>query len=405
MAAVAARFDSVHANNWWGGVFRFGKRWLFRVPKEVARGMWRYSSVTSESYGKGAISQFLDISRLYLTQGIGVQDYYSGGLAGLARSEQRQLVPFWMYRDAVLFCMKADPMDEVVRRINSKSWLSEQVRMAGFMAPKTMAMFDPAIDALDKDEQAFNCSFFVKPDQGSKGDHAERWLLQDDVFVLPDESLTISRREMSNHLRRKSHDLGRTLLVQELMQNSQAMRTWAGDTLATARIDTCRTPNGEVTVGRAMLRMPANQTSSVDNLANGGKGFHVDPVSGTIGMGNSLQGLGRADYSKLSPATGREIEGRIVPGWAEMVAMVKSLHTELSELPIIGWDVGHTPDGPAVVEANVPTGIGITVQVKMGGFFPSTLGSCLAQCIANRLKETQPEGSRLLVGADLAMSR
>ncbi|MEL6734902.1 MAG: sugar-transfer associated ATP-grasp domain-containing protein [Pseudomonadota bacterium] len=332
-----------------------------------------------------------------MSQGIPVQDYYSGGLATLSKLQQEQFVPFWMYRDAVLFCMPVEQTHEDVVRINSKSKLAAQVKAEGYSAPKTLALFDPADD---DDQPPIQRSFFAKPDLGGMGIHAQRWLLRDRVFFQEEDNQAIPENEISSHLKEKCRGIGKTLLVQELMENSTTIRAWAGNTLATARIDTCRTPDGDITIGRAILRMPSATTSSVDNLHSGGTGFHIDPISGTIGMGNSLDGFGPADYSRTSPATGETVTGHTVPDWAEMVAMVKHLHANLSDLPIIGWDVGHTTGGPTVVEANVPAGIGVTVLYKMGGFFASPLGECLTKCIEARLKETQPEGSRLRVGAE-----
>lgn len=280
MAGVAARFESLHAQARWRAIIRLGKRWFFRVPQEIAYTVWHHGSRTHLTYGKSIPRQVLDIIRLYLRNGLGAEDYYRGGLAGLDRDLQEQMVPYWMYRSAMLFCMKKEKSHASVQRLRSKSLLVEDVRAAGYNAPRALAVFDPNGPEAEQLRQAIDQSFFVKPDTGSKGHHAERWVLQNEAFYLADQNITVPKHEIASYLHNRCLEIGCTLLAQELIENSKAMQAWAGNALATARIVTCRSYGGSITIPRAMLRIPANKTISVDNVAQGGMGFHIETDTG-----------------------------------------------------------------------------------------------------------------------------
>lgn len=52
------------------------------------------------------------------------------------------------------------------------------------------------------------------------------------------------------------------------------------------------------------------------------------------------------------PDTGVAFKGRIVPFLDEALALVSRAACKVPQLPVIGWDVAITPDGPEIVEAN-----------------------------------------------------
>ncbi|MEO0548107.1 MAG: hypothetical protein AAF035_14330, partial [Pseudomonadota bacterium] len=120
LAAVAAHHNAIHAHTWWGPTFKLTKRWFYRVPKEIVQMLWLYARKARAVYGKSITAQFFDIVRLYLRNGVAADDYYLGGLAGLNRSEQDQMVPYWIFRDANMFCLSVDKTHESIEQICSK---------------------------------------------------------------------------------------------------------------------------------------------------------------------------------------------------------------------------------------------------------------------------------------------
>lgn len=400
LAAVAAHHNAIHAHNWWGATSKLTKRWFYRVPKEIVQMLWLYARKARDVYGKSITAQFFDIVRLYLRNGVAADDYYLGGLAGLNRSEQDQMVPYWIFRDANMFCLGVDKTHESIERICSKHRLAEHVLASGHRAPKMLALLKPDDTEGAKSILAPQTSFFAKPDRGSKGQHAERWVKDGDTFYLARQDLRVPKDKIIDHMQRRCREIGKPLLLQELIENNEAIQKWAGKAFATARIDTHRTPDGSVTVGRGIMRIPADQHSSVDNISSGGTGFSLNSQSGIMGPGYMDLCFGPANFTSRSPATGEVLTGQKVPGWEEACATVLELHKSVENAHAIGWDIGFSPDGPVVVEANIPNGLHIIDQVALGGFFNTHTADCMAQCIASRLAETQPTGSRLMVGAE-----
>jgi hypothetical protein len=54
----------------------------------------------------------------------------------------------------------------------------------------------------------------------------------------------------------------------------------------------------------------------------------------------------------VHPVTGRTIAGSVVPDWDAARALVERAAQHFVSLRAIGWDVGHTADGPVLVEGN-----------------------------------------------------
>jgi hypothetical protein len=87
----------------------------------------------------------------------------------------------------------------------------------------------------------------------------------------------------------------------------------------------------------------------VDNY---GFGCRVDLATGKIcSPGVSGDGSLGIVYEK-HPQTGVTIQGRTVPLFFEACEMVKMAALRIPQMRYIGWDVGITPEGPAIVEGN-----------------------------------------------------
>ena len=87
----------------------------------------------------------------------------------------------------------------------------------------------------------------------------------------------------------------------------------------------------------------------VDNY---GFGCRVDLDTGKIcSPGVSGDGSLGIVYHE-HPQTGVKLEGREIPCFFEAVEMVKKAALMIPQMRYIGWDVGITPNGPAIVEGN-----------------------------------------------------
>jgi len=89
--------------------------------------------------------------------------------------------------------------------------------------------------------------------------------------------------------------------------------------------------------------------SYCDNSGQGGVLCRVDPETGRIVSDASDDYF--AVYDR-HPDTGIVFKGYQLPMVAEAVALAKKAAMVVPEVRHVGWDMGITPDGPAIIEGN-----------------------------------------------------
>ena len=132
--------------------------------------------------------------------------------------------------------------------------------------------------------------------------------------------------------------------------------------LNTMRLITICDEHGNVRFERGFLRVGTGQ-SRVDNWYAGGLAIGLTSKGKLKGKGVYL------DFKKpdeaIHPDTGIMFNGYQIPMFKEAVDLVLEAHSHCKELPLIGWDIATTLDGPVLIEANLLSG---TVQAVTGGF-------------------------------------
>jgi hypothetical protein len=92
-----------------------------------------------------------------------------------------------------------------------------------------------------------------------------------------------------------------------------------------------------------------NSNCVVDNLKHGGIGANVNIETGIVdSLGKNYAG----NIYRTHPATGHPFCGFQIPFWNEALCMIHNLHPQLSQCPILGWDIAITEDKPVLVEIN-----------------------------------------------------
>jgi hypothetical protein len=153
-------------------------------------------------------------------------------------------------------------------------------------------------------------------------------------------------------------------LVQEAVAPAREMVELTGiDALASVRVVTAVHVGG-VDLIEAFLKIPA-PGRLVDNFRYGSLGTmlsSVDPASGRL---TALVGLLRPgnryvlERTAKHPATGRDIEGRLMPRWSEATEVARRAALAHPCTATLGWDLALTPSGWVVLDFNPiwgPTG-------------------------------------------------
>ena len=148
------------------------------------------------------------------------------------------------------------------------------------------------------------------------------------------------------HLR--AHSGHSYFIVEERLRPHPALAVFAPNVLHTARIVTAL--DGEVEVIAGALRIGTGSTA-VDNFSKGNLAAPIDLATGRLGRAAGKTSGNMVRWS-THPVSGAQIEGAIVPDWERGLAVIRSAARTVPFNPLLGWDLGFTPDGPVIVEAN-----------------------------------------------------
>lgn len=147
-------------------------------------------------------------------------------------------------------------------------------------------------------------------------------------------------------------------VLQERLANNPVLERLSGTrTLQTLRLNTLVERGAAPRILLAELKLVVGPEAVVDNLHGGRTGnisAEVSLADGTLAPATraSPQELG-VEVFPAHPVTGATIAGEAVPDWEEACDLVRKASVHFMPLRTLGWDVALTPDGPALLEANM----------------------------------------------------
>jgi hypothetical protein len=279
-------------------------------------------------------------------------------------------------------CREINPHNEF---FNHKLVLRSFLLAMGFRQAETVALLYEGkilsnpfrgdarqIEAQELEEQLASTgrNYIVKPEDGACGQ---------DLFLLEQRGGELVRRRgretspfnLPALLRETGSDQPRprmTFIEQQLEQAAFWERLFP-DTSNTIRVLTMWTPGEPAPfIARAVQRMGTPETVPTDNWSAGGISAPVDLESGVLGEGrrNPLKSGQSGDRVSEHPDTGAQIEGAVLPYWAEVQDTVLRAAASLPFNRMAGWDVLVDSAGvPVIIEANGDSDINL-LQVHGG---------------------------------------
>ncbi|MEX2578880.1 MAG: sugar-transfer associated ATP-grasp domain-containing protein [Verrucomicrobiales bacterium] len=178
-------------------------------------------------------------------------------------------------------------------------------------------------------------------------------------------------------------ELAKRCVLEEAVRQHPELSSFYPHGLNTLRIATLLTPEDEILVVGAILRLGSGG-NFVDNGGQGGIAVRVDHESGRLAdaavdyVGHPLE---------AHPDTGKRFAGRTLPSWAETVDLAREVQRHFAPFNrFIGMDLGISEDGPVVIELN---------DIFGGGTFEAVAGPMLRD----------PEVRRCLVAYEMITHR
>lgn len=189
--------------------------------------------------------------------------------------------------------------------------------------------------------------FILKPFSGHSGDGIE-------IIKVSDYK---SKKALFDYTLEKA-----PYVAEELIKQSNELGQFHPSSVNTVRVVTFYYKE-DVSILWAFLRMGASG-SVVDNMGSSGLGALIDVKTGII-ISDGMDWNG--DAGKSHPDSKIKFKGFQIPKWDELLIIVKSLASEVSEMHCIGWDLALTSDGWVLVEGNArPQCVTIQTFTKKG---------------------------------------
>jgi hypothetical protein len=122
--------------------------------------------------------------------------------------------------------------------------------------------------------------------------------------------------------------------------------------------------------GNACPALPNNDHTAAGLIAN------IELGSGKMGAAVAADEHGVRRHFEHHPGTDSAIAGVTIPRWAETVAAVLQAASALPQIPLIGWEIVATEEGPAFVAGHAPPDLwiwqvhgGLLCDPRMRTFF------------------------------------
>ncbi|MDH3666623.1 MAG: hypothetical protein OEN23_06800 [Paracoccaceae bacterium] len=139
-------------------------------------------------------------------------------------------------------------------------------------------------------------------------------------------------------------------IVQPVLEQHETLASLNPETINGIRIDTLLIGDRCISSG-AILKIGTGD-AVVDNGGQGGLLIQVDIETGQlVGRARQKARFGPGVYLR-HPETDAPFVGLKIPFWDQLRALVAKAARALPQLPTLGWDVGLTPTGPVLIEAN-----------------------------------------------------
>lgn len=169
-------------------------------------------------------------------------------------------------------------------------------------------------------------------------------------------------------------------IFQDCLQQAPEIENMIGTSVGTVRVVTLRdseTPR----VLYSLWKLPSPSAMSDNFWQSGSMIAAINVESGQIEKVRRGSGM-EGEWIESHPVSGHSFSGFQIPHWEAVLDQVKRAHALFPEFGVVGWDIGVTPAGPAIIEAN-PNPLHSLWQVANGrGFDRPEISASLEQTAA-----------------------
>ena len=230
--------------------------------------------------------------------------------------------------------------------IDDKLAFYEMCKAHGLPSPDILAVFTPTSKLLEfESDLPPTRDLFVKPRLGRGGEGAERLRWQGVVFDSS-RGCRLRPEEVGGYLEIRARTEARTLLVQPALSNHPNLRVRANSNLATARLITGLSTDGNVVPIVGFIYFSEDDQIPAQNLLVA----LIDVASGhlmSVPRKFSDTKMANHDFDNGSD------DAHTLPDWNSVLRHTTVAHQACCNFVFLGWDVAFTEQGPMLLEGNV----------------------------------------------------
>jgi hypothetical protein len=289
--------------------------------------------------------------------------------------------------DSYLYSHEAPRLFKVLNRpslpdpIDDKLAFHEMCTAHKLPTPAVLASFAETGKLQDFDEGRPPAQdLFVKPRCGFAGDGSERFRWYGDAFES-NRGARIKPEDLSKYLLTRARSENRTLLVQPLLFNHPQLGVEPNAALATARLVTGLSKDGQVFPIFAFIYFARSQRITAQH----GYVALVNVANGRL-MSSPSQ-----DFFNENRARDRLDVSHILPDWDKALQNAKAAHRTCSNFVFIGWDIAFTGQGPVLLEGNANWNADEYQSLTGEPLGRTKFTEVLADALVTNAKRSEPE--------------
>jgi hypothetical protein len=228
--------------------------------------------------------------------------------------------------------------------IDDKLAFHEMCKAHALPCPDILAVFSSSGRLIEFESgQPPRCNLFAKSRMGLASDGAEHFRWQGAVFES-DRGCRIRPEKLDSYLATRALTENRTLLVQPALSNNPELRINPNARLATARLVTGLSADGNITpifgfffyLAAQAGKMPARREALID-----------------VSSGRLMWAPREFAKSSSRKLIDESNDAAMLPDWDTVLRHIEVAHRACSNFVFIGWDAVFTSHGPMLLEGNV----------------------------------------------------
>ncbi|HET7603784.1 MAG TPA: sugar-transfer associated ATP-grasp domain-containing protein [Gemmatimonadales bacterium] len=320
----------------------------WRALRRCAAYVRQHHRALREVHGKGPVRQFLSLLWADLRYGVSPGPFVSCFALGMTGRRKWDGYLCTAQVNTLLWSLARRSDGPLRAELGDKRTFPAWASRHGLKGPGLVAVFEAGRMTWCDERALPDCDLFAKPSNryGGHGAMCLRrmaggWSNGDDVNCDA-EGLLARLCERSNQ---------RPYVLQRRLAPHPTLHPFTTQAVPTVRAVTGIEPDGRARLLRASVRLPM-AGSVVDNVTAGGMVAAVNLANGQLEGSVAWRPDGMVQYADIHPANGAVVRGFQLPEWHAVTRLAEQAQEAAPTLPLVGWDIALTAEGPLLLEAN-----------------------------------------------------